>query len=457
MLKYLLLFSLIATSCSKGNTDDSWDVISNGGVPRITPKMALSNIGAYILKQTHQTIFFYDKSGNLSSSIMKDWSTTRDYKEINLCTKKNLHFTNQRMFTVEDLKITISKAIKKEQKYTVSMNKNCLKYNFETSAKYLLYKLTLLFHAPSVKSKIKDVEHGLGKFMVTKLSDAKISLIRKQRVDNGYNSINLYDITSFDKKKLGNQIEDYNRIAVSEIPSEIKEDYNNFNVSILKSSIIIFNIKENELRKRTFNCISLPKVRSILFGESKDKINLRYITPIGIPGSEIGTPVQNCNRGKNTRPLIFANWKHDKKEDLQKYFDTLKVKTGVAVIVKNFTFAQLNDMVWKTKTGYDLVVPFLDSTQNAVAETFSAFANQEQKFYNFSTTYLLGDYDLLMNIDNKKEISPLVKKINKNIEKHHLAIPLKQVTRLFYFPKRLKRFAIGSDLLEHPDVGAIEL
>lgn len=457
MLVRLLITLLLVSSCTKKSTDSTWDVVSNGGVTKITPEMALSNIGAYVLKQTHRTIFSYDKNGNLESKILKKWSTTRDYKEITFCVDKRASFNEKRSFDTNSLKETVNGAIKENQEYSIKEDNDCLTYSFKTPAKYLLYKLTLLFHAPSIKSDIENVELGLGDFKVLTHTQEQVHLGRKKPKNNAYNTIKFYDISTFDKSKLDESIEDYNRISPGQIPEAIKNAYNMFNVSILKSAIVIFNIEENSSRAKIFNCISTTKLRDILFENQEDKVNLKYITPIGIPGSEQGQPDQDCGDERMQRTLIFANWKHDKKEQLQKYFDELKTKTGLEVVVKNFSFKELNEMVWKTKTGYDLVVPFLDSTQNAVAETFSAFANQEQKFFSFDTSYLKDNYNELMNISNKSDIAKLVKKLNMQVEENHLAIPLKQVTRPFYFPKRLKRFSIGSDLLEHPDVGSIEL
>ncbi|WP_127717495.1 hypothetical protein [Halobacteriovorax sp. HLS] len=457
MLIRICFIILLLSSCSKKSSDTTWDVVSNGGVTKITPAMALSNIGAYVLKQTHRTIFSYDKNGNLDSKILKTWSTSRDYKQIKFCIDESISFNETRHFDTKSLKETVNGAIKDDQEYTITEKDNCLNYTFKTSAKYLLYKLTLLFHAPSIKSDIENVEIGLGDFKVLVHSPQQVHLVRKNEKKNAYNTIKFYDISSFDKTKLNDSIEDYNRISPSQIPQGIKENYNMFNVSILKSAIVIFNIEDDKSRSKIFNCISTSKLRNILFENQENKVSLKYITPIGIPGSEQGSPKQNCDSSKLDKTFIFANWKHDKKEQLQQYFDELSKQIGIKVQVKNFSFQELNEMVWKTKTGYDLVVPFLDSTQNAVAETFSAFANQEQKFFNFDTSYLMDNYNELMNIGNKSDIAKLVKKLNVQVEENHLAIPLKQVTRPFFFPKRLKRFSIGSDLLEHPDVGSIEL
>ena len=457
MLKSIILSTILLTSCSKTPTDRTWDVVANGGVTKVTPDMALSNIGAYVLKQTHKTIFSYNKNGNLDSEILKSWKTSKNYKSIEMCIDPTVMFDKEIPFTLEVLTETVNKAIKKNSSHKFSKNKNCVTYNFNESAKYLLYKLTLLYHAPSLPTSIKDVELGLGAYKVTKHSLVRVDLTRKQENLSGYNKIIFYDINTFSKENLNNSIEDINRISESKIPQTIKDKYNKYDVSILKSSIAIYNIKDSTLRKHAYNCIDREKLANILFNAPNNKINLKYVTPVGIPGSEQGKPSQKCIHSTDTRELIFANWKHEKKKDLQNYFDTLLKVSGVKVKVVNFTFKELNEMVWKTKKGYDIVVPFLDSTQNSVGETFSAFANQKQKFFNFDTSFLLKDYNSLMNISNKKDISYLVKRLNIQIEENHLAIPLRQVSRPFYFPKRLKSFAIGTDLLEQPDIGKIEL
>ncbi|MCT4642772.1 MAG: hypothetical protein N4A33_10805 [Bacteriovoracaceae bacterium] len=445
----------ILTSCSD-NKDRNWNTIAVGLPKEVKPSIAQINMGLYVIKQTHEPILRPKNRNELYSQILSKWNRNKNNTAFKFCLKENLVFDDDMPYKQEEFHNHLKVITKKIASDVVIKKSNqCSIVEFKGPQNDFLSYLAKYENAPSKKVTNRPWEIGLGPYKVVSLEDQKIKLIRKKPTDDGYNEIIFESYNGADDKILKRkEIEDFNRVLITDLPSWIKESYKEYNVALLQSVNLLINVKNKDERKYLFNCLDIEKFRQAFMPKQLSFTDIKTILPIGIPSAKKGKAAQNCKKLEKLSPKYkFYNWNKSSSESLKNYFADLKEKTNILIEVVDITMDYFVEIILKNPHPYDLTVAALD----AVSIDYDAFYSpvlsdvsvidfrddKSQKLYNkFKTA-------------NKKGL--ILEDLNKAILESNLILPLYQEVRDFYYPKQIKNLNLGIDDLEYLEIGDLKI
>ena len=335
LIAAVLLVSLILNpSRDVYAVNSAWEVLLDGMPMRLSTADAGINTTLYILKQTHEPLFRIDDGENYTSRLLENWNRSVDSRQYVFCPNTTLLFEPGRAFTSNYFEDYIYKATSTfDPNSRVSRIGNCFKVDFKKSRKQFLNYLTLYEHAPTIKKDDKT-EIGLGPFYPISISERRIVLRRKSPISRGYNSIIIYPYAGPNDKNLVNRdIVDFNRVAVSAIPSWVQREYSHFDSVILKTVVLIINYPDKKIRQILYNCIDVNSFRQAFYPNRTDFGDVQNILPIGVPGARGGKVLQNCT-GPHPLPagspdFIFINLGSNNTKQLNSFLDDFHVKTGI--------------------------------------------------------------------------------------------------------------------------------
>ncbi len=439
-------------SCS--SSDDTWDIIAVGLPKVISPKIANINMGLYILKQTHEPLLRYKKRTILFSNLLKSWTRDTENKKFNFCLKKGLNFSKGKPFNQKMFEAYLDDhANFFEGGHSTNQQKGCVAIHFNKSQKHFLDSLTKYKHAPSLKSNNHSWEVGLGKFSISTIEKNKISLRRKVKDNDGYNSINFWSYSGNNDPILKkDNIEDYNRVLVQDLPLKKVEGYQRFNVALLQTVNLVLNVKDNDLRKKIFHCLDIQELRQAFMPKQINFLNIGSILPSGIPHSKEGLAKQECSANSKsiTRELKFYNWNKSSSKSLRKYFAQIKNRTGISIQVVDITMNQFVEMVLKSPHPYDLTIVALDAIDVDYNAYFSPVID-ETSIIDIERPSLRRLY----NYYKKSKDDTKIGLISSKILERSLLLPLYQEVRDFYFPKHVKGLVLGKNDLEYLEISEL--
>ena len=449
---FLFLAFICFGSCS--SSDDTWDIISVGLPKVISPKIANINMGLYILKQTHEPLLRYRKRTEIYSNLLESWSRNLEDKRFSFCLKKDLRFSDEKVFDVTSLEKYLYRQAKAfEKKVVLESDKSCIIVKFNQSQKSFLNTLTKYENAPSSTSKSKSWENGLGKYKIASIESSKINLERKTKTKDGYNFVNFWAYSGKDDPILTrNGIEDYNRVLIQDLPMKMLKTHQKFNVALLQTINLVLNVKEDGLRNALYNCINIDEFRQAFMPEQERFLDVAGVLPIGIPRSNKGQVEQKCETNKlvNNRGLKFFNWNKSSSNSLKNYFTKLKEETGIDIQVIDITMSQFVEMVLKSPHPYDLTVVALDAIDIDYDAYFSPIID-DTSILDVERNDLKHLYDQYKK--NKSEDN--IDYISSKILERNLLLPLYQEVRDFYFPAHVEGLILGKNDLEYLEISEL--
>jgi len=462
----LVMLSFCVSSCGKKEkNDEAWDVLSLVIPEKVSPEVSFANIGFYVLRQTHEPIFHWSNiKAQYYSTILKSWNRSSDFKIFTFCPDATKLFDRNQKFSEKILENSLKKSLNKASgHYIISTEGKCVVLKFERPEKQLLKTLSYYEMAPSISTENPKIELGLGPFKGIKISDDELFLERKEKAKNGYNYIRFTRYKGLQDRNLNNvNIEDFNRIYVTDVPDWIKKSYDNYGVMLLQSLVLLINVKDPVLRSYLYNCLDVKKIRQAFSPRQEKFYDIGNILPVGIIGASNTLPVQKCEKyranltHKNSKALIFLNWKESSQDTLSNYFSEFSLKNKIEIKVNPLPITNLLHVVFNRPHAYDLHIMAIDAVRPDYSAFYEFFNDRNDAVVDINVPIkkLLND---LYAESNDSKIEQIVKKINGILANSGVVLPLYQQVRDFYYPKNVKNISFGKNFLEYPDVAELKL
>jgi hypothetical protein len=436
---------------------DTWEVLTGGLSAEIGVKRASMNSVYYILKQTHEPIFRKDDGRNYASKLLVDWERSLDHSRYYFCPRAGLRFNKNKVFGF-DLFLAHLKEVTAQfdPDFELLEVSGCAQVQFSKSREGYLDYLSLYETAPTA-SRGDGTEDGLGPYEIESVSEKKIVLVRKKFVSRGYNRI-IFHERSEDKDPLleGRNISDFNRIPSYDVPDWVKKDYVKFDNVELNAIVLMINHPDRDVRQAVYNCFAIDEFRAAFVPKRSKFYDIQTVFPLGVPGAIPGKPEQACvvDRQKLARvsPLIFANWSLDNHEQLSAYLKGFQEKTGLRIILKNYSPEKLGRIVYNRPKPYNLIVIVFDAVRPEDTTFLEAYFRKDN-YHDISFAHLRPKYLKLLYEHNPTKRTALGCEIADGIGESRAALPLYQNMGTLYYPARIKNLNVGRGFLEYPEVG----
>jgi hypothetical protein len=464
-LIFVVLSLFLFCHCDfKKTNDQNWEMLAMGLPTHVDPSIALVNMGYYILRQTHRTILEELEDGQLQTRILKKWSRSVDDKFFSFCPDLTLRFSNGVIFDELFLRNFLNQLLVKNggTAERFSVNNQCVEIRFKQPQKWLLSKLISMENAPTVKSESPSFDLGLGDFNVQSVSSEKIVLVRKVPVPNGYNQITVYPYKGkLDSRLQQKSIEDFNRVYIEEVPEWVKTNYQSFNLPVLQSVVLVINHENPKIREAIYNCIDPRSLRAHFFQERKSFVDIGNILPLGMRGSVNGPPRQTpspelCSRLKKLS-LRFFNWKASNQSSITQFFRELDSQLKTTVVVRHSDESELIQQIVSKKREYEILVAAFDSITSDSTPIFEFLFGPGLSLLSWNTLQLRLEFQkyLKKKYDDRNDFA--LKDFLFKLEQEHVALPLFQEVRTFYYPHHISNLQNGSSFLQYPEIASLKL
>jgi len=450
---------LIVAACTT-KQNRTWKVLTMGSTTEIKPAVSQHDLVSYILTQTHEPLFHYDQDHRVTSRILEKWSRSDDYKSFTLCPKKDVKFDESQQLNNKDLERVIADTWKKETQYISKEENACLLINFKEPHKNFYEILSNLSKAPTRPTKDPHIEVGLGPFKAVSLSNEEIVLVRKTPdARKKFDKIIFKNIETMTPEQINDRsIQDFNMVTQSKLPDWVPLEYSNYPVASLEEYILLINHPDLRVRKAIYNCLNVNSVRKAYF-HTKVFHEVGSLFPTGIRGAIPSKVSQKCEVGGQIaikKPLIFANWRPEHKEDLIKLFSDFRQKTGLVVVPENITLAEMTHKLIDLHSGYDLMIVSVKNEQAQMSDFLEVFADPSKRVLSFGFHTLESKYRQMIELPEGPEQDKLGAEISAEVLAKALALPLFQPVTQTFYPKNLKSVQFGSTFNEYPEVDNIQ-
>lgn len=453
----LVCSALLFGGCADPHAD-TWDVLL-GAIPQ---RVSLGNLGEtgnyYVVRQTHEALFRRDDGQHYTSRLLKSWSRGLDNRKFVFCPDTSLGFSEQKAFSADYFGVYISSVTGNfSGSFRVSADGGCFSVEFPVPSPGYLEFLALLENAPSIPD-VAGNPTGLGPFAVESIAEDRVVLVRKRRVDDGYNKIVLHEYAGPGDPRLNDRgIEDFNKLSSFDQPEWIAGEFQRFYNVELKSVSLMINHPRLPVRKTVHDCLDVDAFRRAFAPKRKDFYDIRTVLPAGMPGSEPGRFPQHCKTGGVDRfkgvTLRLINQKTDNLLELGRLLEDFKNRTGVNIVLKNMSPKEVSPLLKGGPKGhqYELILIVLDT----VAPDYDVFFE-----------YILGDSATIDNLpgelrdlyagfkktgrwgDRAEAARVLANKLNE----YAIALPLYQTIVPIYYPRNIKNINVGRGFAQYPEV-----
>lgn len=442
-----------------GPSTTEWGVLVFGLPTGVSVKNASQNTGYYILKQTHEPVFRKDDGQKYRSKILKSWSRNLESSEYEFCPDTSLKFNDTETFTAQRF-LSHIKLVTGEYDPSASINTlgDCAQVRFARGRKDYLDFLTHYENAPELK-RSEEIADGLGKYTIETISKDAISLRRKEKAADGYNTVVFYEYKGKKDPNLQNRnIKDFNLIPLYDVPEWAVRSYFSFNTVEMKSLNLIINHPDKKVRKAVYNCLDTAALRHSLFPQKKDFYDVKTILPIGISGARGGAPLQQCDalKHKGSPPLKFANWNEDARVPLTEFINSVNARTGLNIQVVNYAPGDLVKVIHSPPHPYNLVAIALEAIRPDYSMFFSYFF-AENGYYDFGLRGLRQKYKNTLKEDDAVIKGRLAAELAQELADEALVLTLYQNVKILYYPKEIKHLAVGKGFLQYPEVAALQI
>jgi hypothetical protein len=454
----ILCLICILSSCSK-KKDDTWNTIAVGLPNKLDPSVAMLNMGYYLLKQTHLPFLQKNSKGTFDSNLLTEWSRSLNSQDFKFCLKIAADFDNNNKYTSLGLFADLKRiATKYDKESRISKKNDCILVSFGQSSFSFLEVLSQYENAPTLPIDDKPFDLGLGAYRVKDFTKDNIVLERKVKVNDGYNKIIFHSYNGKDDTILQrNDIEDFNRVLISHLPSWVIKKYKSYPVSLLQTVVLLLNQKNFNERNSLFNCLDVKKFRDAYFPKRNQYADITTILPLGIVGGEKGLPNQSCPKNLGSmREFVIYNWNVDNQLSLKKYFSEIEKQHGIKVKIKNIKMSEFANLVLKDTHPYDMAVIALDAVSEDYEAFFGPLVNKVRVIDVKApkSAKLLGEINNLRDDDKRVKI---IRALNDQLNRKKVVLPLFQEVRQFYFPDHLTGLKLGRDSLEYLNIAEIKL
>ncbi len=440
----------------RGTHSDVWAVLTGGLSKEISVRKAAVNSVYYVLKQTHEPLFRKDDGQNYTSRLLKSWNRNLGYSSYTFCPDTSLTFNAGNVFSLKYFAAYLKGVSEKyDPDFSISSSSLCITIGFAKKRENYLDFLSLYENAPTVVRK-DGFEDGLGPFTIDSIKDKKFILSRKQRVPWGYNRIVYYEYQGEKDSQLQNRdISDFNRISSFDIPEWAKQNYQKFDNIQLNAVDLMINHPNPKVRDIIYNCMDVEEFRHAFVPKRKDFYNIQTVFPLGIPGAIPGKPLQACKQAgrrlSGVGPLVFANWRYDNEKELTAFFDTFYKRTGLRIILKNYSAEKLMQVIFNKPKPYNLIVIVFDAVRPQESIFLEAFFRKEG-YLDVPLSNIKPLYQKMLYEHNPEIRIKLACEIAEVLKNKQVVLPLYQNMGALYYPKQIKNLEVGKGFLEYPEV-----
>ena len=459
--KIIFLIFLLC-SCIGEKKDQTWDVIAVGIPEEITTKVAMINMGLYVLKQTHEPILRVKNRNEYISNILREWERDASSKKFKLCVKDGLTFDTHIPALRKDIIDHIRKITKQfDKKAQINLagslnHRGCVWINFDRSMPSYLEYLTQYENAPTLVAQGKKWELGLGPFRVVHLAKDTLELERKVKVKNGHNKIRFHSYSGSQDQILQNKnIEDFNRVFIGDLPAWIKAEYNNYGVALFQTVNLLINVQDRQDRETIYHCLDIDKFRRAFMPKQQEFADIQNVLPMGVPGSKKGKAQQNCNSKSSDKEYLFYNWNKTSRSALQSFFVEFHQKTGITIKIVDISKNDFVNIVLKSPHPYHLTVVAIDAVRADYDAYFAPLVSKKSVF-DIELPQARKVFKKIANLDGQEKLRH-IDLVNQHLANSALILPLYQEIRKFYFPKQIKNLKVGGNDLEYIEVGELEI
>lgn len=441
--------------CSDSPEVQRWEVLMLGIPEEVVASRAPETSTYYILKQTHEPLFRRADSQNYSSRLLKDWSRDLTAKEYVFCPDTSLQFDENNRFSLEYfhkyLQVVTGRYCKD---YALKQERDCFRVVFPYPRKGYLDALILYDNSPAI-TKAPGIETGLGPYYVDSISKDKITLLRKNRVRNGYNEIVIRD---FDPARgveyKYSEVADFNKLMSSDVPEKYKTEYLGFNNIQLRSNVLMINHPDRAVRRQIYNCLDVDKFRRAFFPQAKEFYDIATILPVGVLGSVPGKPEQSCKQSEalKGKEVVLYNHRPGNRVQMEEFAAEFSSRAGLAMKIVYCTPQELVRVLHRYPRPFNLTVLALDTVYPEYLTFFDCFV-RDDGYFDFKLPRISKLYSLLADEDDPDKKTDIAKDILKELSGEAVVLPLSQDNKKFYYPKKIKNLHVGRGFMEYPEVG----
>lgn len=470
-----LLFSFfLLISVFYFTPSDVWEVFLLGIPAHIDTSLYNSNMGIYLLRQTHAPLFEHRDDGSYQSSILSSWERDRHYKTFSFCLNgQHEHETNAEFFPGKRLSATLVREllqkVMQDHHYLGDVVLNpltsCVKVTLQHSCPELLSHLASYRYAPTLSHSgdghALGFEWGLGDFYPIYQNHEMVILKRKKIDFFSFRKINIIRFYNYQKLReghfahLGKRVDDYNHLLVEQIPLSVKKNYHKSYVPLLQTVNLVLNHPAIEVRDFFYNCVDMDELLHAFFPEQKSFYHIKSPLPVGLKGGEKGVISQQCHpatlastfKGKE---FIFVNWNDAVQSNVEAFWQKFNAKFGVHVKVKKMALNEFILKALQVPHDFDLSIMAIDGVEEGSYDFFKCLVDQQK--------IIDQDYPLL-----KDYISKLIyddsslEQVAHFITEKRIVLPLFQEIRPFYWPHYYGNFKDQDNFLGQPQLGKLEL
>jgi len=424
--------------------------------PNIDPADSHINFHLYVIKQLHEPLFSSSVVGKPRSRILHSWSASPDAREYSFCLKPSLAYSNGKAVTGEDLWENFK--LFSERGYLAGkitghrFEEGCLIVAFD--APYPRLTWDLMSYKTSIAdpaTRGEEVVVGISPYRVVEMNERLIRLRAEGKVR--YREISFHYWRPGDEASFRN-FDDINMVVANDVPADIDEYMNRYDVAMLKIYGMLINSPDPKLRSYLFNCLDIDVMRNLVDRKKKSFRDVGGVLPLGMPGAVAGRVRQECpaaplpRRAKATMVTFYEDCAEELSAHLKEKLGPLGIDASVKVVDAN----EMSYYLWSKEKPYDMAIVGIDSPLPEPISFLANFLPGEAGVTNVKNAELEGIVSNLSDSapDAKREED--MRRANLSVIRAHQVLPLYQADSPLFYSKRVEHVRADEFLIGIPKI-----
>ncbi len=458
---YAILFCLLFSSGCDFKKKQ-WTVVTSDLPIKISTATAFDRPVAYILKQTHEPLFYTNGNGEYHSNLLRSWYRNELNTLYKLCPLTEFKFENNQPFDVGFLdtffKFKLSSLY--DENFKTKVNQNCLEIFFERPTERFLFDFSQIDNAPTLIEDGKPFEYGLGDFKIETINKNKIELVRKKYKLLGVSKVNFLNLDYYNNLKNKEEIivQDANTLSDNSIIKSIssRSESSELRFTQMNNYVLMINISNKLTRKDIFECTDVKLLAQGLLVNNEINVFSKSIIPPGMIGESAyrrNVEISSyCKKSKiKDKKISFFTWKSANENVLLKAFENVSSNLKISKV----TYEELSKRI--DNGDYDLIALSVDTTNFGFKGIFTSLFDVENGLFKKPVKEF---EDLILSL--KKALSlEREKETALNIDRRALQnfwiLPIGPSEKKIYLPKGYNNFRLSDDFLLFPKISEIRI
>lgn len=447
---------VVCIAISACNSRNEFRVALGDVPPRIDPADSHINFHLYVIKQLHEPLFSSSAMGKPSSRILDRWSASADAREYTFCLKPELKYSSSKRVTQEDLWENfkffsehgyLGRPIKAHR-----FEDGCLAVAFDAPYPRLTWDLM------SFKTSVADpstrgerVVVGISPYRVVEMGD-KIIRLRAERGVR-YRDISFHYWRPGDEA-LFSGFDDINMVVANDIPADIDEYMNRYDLPLLKIYGVLINSANSELRNYLFNCLDIDVLRGMIDGKKKAFRDVGGALPLGMPGAIAGRVAQSCPQKPLPRRMKakMVTFYEDCVPKMQEYLNKRLGPLGIDAEVVSVDSNEMSYYLWSAEKPYDMAIVGIDSPLPEPISFFANFLPGESGVTTVRNKTLESIVQGYSDFAPDAQREDQMLRANAAVIEAHQVLPLYQADSPLYYSKRVSHVSADQFLIGIPKI-----